>query len=326
MLPTAFSAGNASLTPASTLRRERRRVDGVLLLDKPTGITSNAALLRVRRVYNAEKAGHTGTLDPLASGLLPICLGEATKFARFLLDASKRYTATVRFGVTTTTQDAEGEVVATRPVEIEGDALVSALRKRIGRQDQIPPAHSALKLAGRPYYAYARAGIDIPRAPREIEIQSVELVSWRPPDAVIDILCSKGTYVRTFAADLGAGLGCGAHLLMLRRTSTGAFDVADAVPLATIETMDGDALMSRLLSIEALLAGIERLDLGENDAAALAHGQRPIASAQRGTYRVHGPNGRFVGLAEVVDGRLCPLRLVRPAVSETPGELVPRAQ
>ena len=307
-------------------RPPRRRVDGVLLLDKPTGITSNASLLRVRRRYNADKAGHTGTLDPLASGLLPICFGEATKFARFLLDAPKRYTATVRFGITTTTQDAEGDVVATCPVDIARDALVAALRKRTGRQSQIPPAHSALKLAGRPYYAYARAGIDIPRAPREIDISSVELVGWQPPDAVVDIRCSKGTYVRTFAADLGADLGCGAHLLSLRRTSTGTFDIADAVSLSIIETMNDDALLSRLLPIEALLAGVERLDLGEKQAAALVHGQRPNVSAKRGTFKAYGPNGRFVGIAEVVDGRLCALRLVRPMLADTPGELVLPAQ
>ena len=309
-----------------TPRRERRRIDGVLLLDKPPGITSNAALLRVRRLYRADKAGHTGTLDPLASGLLPICLGEATKFARFLLDAPKRYTATIRFGVTTTTLDAEGEVVAARPVDISQEVLVAGLRKRIGRQSQIPPAHSALKLAGRPYYAYARDGIDIPRAPREIEIVSVGLVTWQAPDAVIDVQCSKGTYVRTFAADLGEDLGCGAHLLGLRRTSTGAFDVADALPLSTLEELPDAARLSRLLPVEALLCEVERLDVGTKEAVALAHGQRPTVAAERGTYRIYAPDSRFVGLAEAVDGRLCALRLVRSAAPGAPDPLVLRAQ
>src|SRR6185437_6670500 len=184
-------------------RTPRRHVDGVLLLDKPPGITSNAALMRVKRLYRADKAGHTGTLDPLASGLLPVCFGAATRFAGFLLDAPKRYVATVRFGVTTTTLDAEGGVVATRAVSFDRAALLDALQRFVGRQMQQPPAHAALKFEGRPYYDYARKGLDIPRATREVTIEALQLIEWNAPDATLDVACSKGTYVRALAADLG---------------------------------------------------------------------------------------------------------------------------
>ena len=297
--------------PAPPRRPLRRSIDGVLLLDKPAGITSNGALMRVKRSYNAEKAGHTGTLDPLASGLLPICFGEATKFAGFLLDAPKRYTATIRFGVATTTQDADGDVVASRPVAIDRRALGAALERRIGRQWQVPPAHSALKFGGRPYYAYARAGIEIPRAPREIEVRSLALRDWQPPDAVVDVECGKGTYVRALAADLGDALGCGAHLLELRRTGTGAFDVEDAVTLAAIEGMDDAARVATLLPIDAPLAAMQRLDIDADAAAALGHGRRPVVAAGDGRYRIYEPNGRFAGIADVSSGQLNAVRLVR---------------
>ena len=214
-----------------------RRIDGVLLLDKPSGITSNAALLRARRLYNAEKAGHTGTLDPLASGLLPLCFGEATKFAQFLLDAPKRYRATIRFGVTTETQDAEGDVVEMRPIAFDTVALEEALRRFIGPQMQVPPAHSALKHQGRPHYAYARAGIEVARKPREITIHALQMIEWKAPDATLDVECSKGTYVRALAADMGETLGCGAHLAGLRRTASGGFELANAVTLDALDTM-----------------------------------------------------------------------------------------
>jgi len=288
----------------------RRRVDGVLLLDKPRGLTSNGALARVKHLYAAEKGGHTGTLDPLASGLLPICFGEATKFAGFLLDAPKRYVATVRFGVTTSTLDAEGDIVATQPVDFGVDALRDALRGFVGPQLQTPPAHSALKLGGRPYYEYARAGIDIPRAPREVVIASMELLDWQPPDAVIDVECSKGTYVRTLADDVGRAMGCGAHLFALRRTRTGTFAINAASSLAAVERMDDASRMALLLPLDAPLAAIARLDLDDAVAAALAYGQRPCTVAPAGRYRVYGPDGRFAGVAEVASGQLAAIRLV----------------
>ncbi len=190
----------------------RRRVDGVLLLDKPTGLSSNAALQRARRLYRAEKAGHTGTLDPLASGLLPLCFGEATKFAQSLLDARKEYVATVRFGIATSTGDAEGEMIAEQPVSFTRAELEAALPRFTGRILQVPPRHAALKLGGRAYYDYARAGVEIPRVAREVDIGALELVDWSPPQATLRVECGKGTYIRVLAEDLGVALGSCAHL------------------------------------------------------------------------------------------------------------------
>ena len=294
----------------SALRRlPRRPVDGVLLLDKPVGVTSNGALMRVKRLYNAEKAGHTGTLDPLASGLLPICFGTATRFAQFLLDASKRYTAIVRFGVTTTTLDAEGDVVASRPVTFDRDALLGALARFTGSRTQIPPAHSALKFKGRPYYDYARKGVDFPRAPREITIHSLELTEWNAPDAILDVECSKGTYIRVLADELGEALGCGAHLAALRRTGSGGFGVRDAVSLDALHSMDAEALQRCLQSIDAPLASLQRLDVDVATSTALVQGRRPATTTHDGTYRVY-ESARFLGVAESIAGRLQVARLV----------------
>ena len=225
----------------------RRRVDGVLLLDKPSGISSNAALQRAKRLYRAEKAGHTGTLDPLASGLLPLCFGEATKFAQAMLDARKEYVATVRFGIATSTGDAEGETVAEQPADFTRDDLEAALPRFIGRIMQVPPRHAALKHEGRAYYAYARAGVEIPRAPREVDVGAIEIVGWAPPAATLRIECGKGTYVRTLAEDLGGALGTCAHLAALRRTAAGAFSLAEAVTLGFLETLDEQARDALLL-------------------------------------------------------------------------------
>jgi tRNA pseudouridine55 synthase len=300
-----------ALTPISGLRRPpRRRIDGVLLLDKPAGITSNAALGQAKRLYNAEKAGHTGTLDPLASGLLPICFGEATKFAQFLLDASKRYVATIRFGVTTSTQDAEGDVVATRPVAFDVADLAWALTRFVGPQSQIPPAHSALKFQGRPYYEYARAGVDIPRAAREIVVHSLNLIEWHAPDAIVDVLCSKGTYVRTLAADLGDALGCGAHLAGLRRVSAGEFTIASALALAQLQDEPPDRRARLLLPVDTLLAALPRIDIGDLHAAYLRHGRSVPASGQRDELlRAYDPAGTLLGVVRRESSALVPVRM-----------------
>src|SRR5437588_10818427 len=197
----------------------RRRVDGVLLLDKPVGLSSNAALQQAKRRFRAEKAGHTGTLDPLASGLLPVCFGEATKFAHMLLDADKTYVALVRLGTTTTTGDAEGEVLQTRNVTVSRQDVEAVLPRFIGRIMQIPPRYAALKYQGRNYYEYAREGIEIPRAPREVVVHELSLDTWTAPDARVRVRCGKGTYVRALAEDVGQALGCGAHLASLRRVA-----------------------------------------------------------------------------------------------------------
>ena len=287
-----------------------RHVDGVLLLDKPVGITSNAALARVKRLYEAEKAGHTGTLDPLASGLLPICFGEATKLARFLLDAPKRYSATVHFGVTTTTLDAEGEVLATHSVAFDVPALLDALRRFVGPHLQTPPAHAALKFEGRPYYTYARKGIDIPRVPRAITVHALRLARWEPPTALLDVECSKGTYVRVLAADLGAALGCGAHLAGLRRTASGGFDIVNAVTLAAVEATDGVERDRLLLPASALVAHLPALRVDAEAARRFANGGAIAADGCTGGLATVFDAARLLGVAEVADGIARPSRVL----------------
>jgi tRNA pseudouridine55 synthase len=297
-------------------RAARHRVDGVLLLDKPGGVSSNAALQRVRRAFAAEKAGHTGTLDPLATGLLPIALGEATKFAHALLDAPKRYRATIRLGTETTTGDAEGEVVRTHPVGIDRSGFEALLPRFLGRQLQTPPRHAALKHRGRPYYEWTRAGVEVPRPPREIDITSLVLVGWSPPDAVVDVACSKGTYIRVLAEDLGAAAGTCAHLAALRRTATGGFGVGDAVTLDGLEAMDASARTALLLPVDVLVAGLPRLDLAEDAAARFRHGAAvPAAGLPAGRSVVYG-GGALIGLADVRDGVAHPARLVAAPAAE----------
>ena len=290
----------------------RRRVDGVLLLDKPGGLSSNAALQRAKRLFNAEKAGHTGTLDPAASGLLPICFGEATKFARFLLEADKHYRADVRFGVITSTHDSEGDIVAEQPVGLERAQVEAALPAFTGALSQTPPAHSALKYNGRSYYDYARKGIEIPRTPRDVEVKTLALVDWSSPIATLDVVCSKGTYVRTLAADLGAALGCGAHLAGLRRIATGGFRIGDAISLDVLAAMDPDARDTRLHPVDCLLDGLPRLDVAVDDAIRLRHGRSISAPAQDSArFRAYGPGGDLVGVLARVDDLLVPDRLLR---------------
>ncbi len=293
-------------------RLARRRVDGVLLLDKPRGLSSNAALQRAKRLYMAEKAGHTGTLDPLATGLLPLCFGDATKFAHALLDARKEYVATVQFGSATTTGDAEGGTLRTCDVAFSRAELESALSRFVGTIAQVPPAYAALKFQGRNYYEYARAGIDIPRAPREIEITALDLVDWSPPLAVLRVACGKGTYIRVLAEDLAAAVGSCAHLAALRRTAAGPFALAGAVALEALEAMDAATRDALLLPADAALAGVARLDVDAPSAQALVHGR--AASAPPGTigkYRCYGPRGGFLGLVESAGGTLRALRLAR---------------
>ena len=289
---------------------QRRRIDGVLLLDKPRGLTSNAALLRAKRLYNAEKAGHTGTLDPLASGLLPICFGVATRFAQFLLDAPKRYVATLRFGATTTTQDAEGEVTATKPVAFTRADLETALRRFTGAVTQTPPAHSALKFEGRPHYEYARRGIDVPRPPREVTIHALELLDWTPPDATVVVACSKGTYVRSLAADLGDALGSGAHLAALRRSASGGFDIANAVSLEALEAMEGPRRDAALLPAHVLVDHLPTLSISGEAARRFVQGQ-PVATEAHPDGIVAVFSGQaLLGIADVADGLARPQRVV----------------
>jgi tRNA pseudouridine55 synthase len=297
-------------------RAPRRRVDGVLLLDKPTGMTSNAALQKARWLLNAEKAGHTGTLDPLATGLLPLCFGEATKFAGELLDADKSYRATLRLGVTTDSADSDGSILLTRPVEVDADKWRTAMADFRGEIDQVPPMHSALKRDGKPLYEYARQGIELPREARRITIYRLELVSFSGDEAVIDVDCSKGTYVRTLAADLGEALGCGAHLTALRRTRIDNLDVAEAISLEHLEAQAGTDRDANLSAVDTLLANLPIARLNAGEVARVTHGQGIRWEGVPGTrQRLYAPEGRFLGLAEQsADGWLNPRRMVVPGL------------
>ena len=281
----------------------RRKLDAVLLLDKPVGPSSSAVLQAAKKKLGAAKAGHAGTLDPLASGLLPLLFGEATKFAQFGLDAPKEYRAQVRLGVTTDTGDAEGKVLYRRPVEVDEATLVRALGRFRGVIDQVPPMYSALKHEGTPLYELARDGRSIDRAARKVEIYSLELLSHDHDLAELFVRCSKGTYVRQLAADLGQALGTGAHLAALRRTAVGKLRIEDAV---TLEALDAGALKP----IDCLLEELPRLDLESLQASRFLQGA-PIAlpGAPEGSCRIYAGEG-LLGVGKVADGRLQPLRSV----------------
>ncbi len=301
---------------AARPRIERRAVHGVLLLDKDAGSSSNAALQIAKRGFRAEKAGHTGTLDPLASGLLPICFGAATKFAQASLDADKRYLATLRLGVTTTTGDLEGDVVArVAGVDVTRADLERACAGLVGESLQVPPMHSALKHDGKPLYAYARAGVAVERAPRRVRIDALRIIDGGGDRWTVEVACSKGTYVRTLAEDLGAALGCGAHLEALRRTGSGVLDVGDAVRLADLDAIADEAARDRLLlSPDVLLAHVPAIALASAEAARFLTGlRRRVDSADAALVRVYGPDpGAFLGSGHVRAGELIASRLLSP--------------
>ena len=284
-----------------TERPPRRRdpVDGVLLLDKPQGISSNAALQRARNALGAAKAGHTGTLDPMATGLLPLAFGESTKFSQTLLDADKGYEATVRLGVTTTTGDAEGEVIERKPAAFPADEICAAALAFVGEIEQLPPMFSALKHAGKPLYAYAREGVDIERKRRRVTIHALDCEATGPDTFVMRVRCSKGTYIRTLAEDIGHRLGCGAHLTALRRTQIGPFDIDAAVPLDAVEAASFDDARALLAPIDCLIGGLPVLRLDERQSRQLCHGQTvALERVAAGSYRVYLAE-RFLGLGRV---------------------------
>ena len=290
----------------------RAIVDGVLLLDKPRGMSSNGALQTARRLLNAAKAGHTGTLDPMASGLLPLTFGEATKFSQMLLDADKTYEAVVQLGIETDSGDAEGAVLATRPVAIERARLEAVLEHFRGDIEQVPPMYSALKRDGKALYEYARAGIEIEREARKVRIHALELLDFADTRFSIRVACSKGTYIRSLAMDIGSALGCGAHLCALRRTRIGAFDVADAVTLETLEAQPAEARTGLLAPADALVASFPACRLDAEQARGLLQG-RVLALGETGAeglVRVYGPQG-FLGLGQwQQDGKLAARRLI----------------
>lgn len=300
------------------VKRIRRSISGILVLDKPRGMSSNQALQKVRWLLNAEKAGHTGSLDPLATGVLPLCFGEATKFSQYLLDADKGYETVMRMGITTTTGDAEGELLAERDVTVGRDDLEQALPRFRGDIEQVPPMYSALKKDGQPLYKLARAGEVVEREARSVTITRLDLLSFEPPCATLAVSCSKGTYVRTLVEDLAQVLGCGAHVAALRRTQAGPFALAQAITLETLERVHAEggpeALDQFLMPEDSGLLHWPVLQLSEHSAYYWLHGQpvRAPEAPKFGWLRVQDHTGRFIGIGEVTDdGRIAPRRLIR---------------
>lgn len=312
------------MTAAPRARVQRRPVHGVLLLDKPLGLSSNQALQKVKWLLRAEKAGHTGTLDPLATGVLPLCFGAATKFSQLHLDADKTYETIVRLGVRTATADAEGEVIDTRAVNCTVGQVVEVLDRFTGAIRQVPPMHSALKRDGKALYEYARDGETVEREPREVVIHELELLDLQlqgdVPQLHLRVHCSKGTYVRTLGEDIGEALGCGGHLTMLRRIATGPFAVGRCITLEALEAMDEAARLACLLPVDALLEGHAKVTLDADNAARFLSGMR-----RRGAWTdqphvaVYGPPPQatqhqpvLLGTARTQAGELIPGRLLSP--------------
>jgi tRNA pseudouridine55 synthase len=301
------------MTAAAASRR--RALHGVLLLDKPVGLTSNDALQKAKRLLRAEKAGHTGTLDPLASGLLPLCFGAATKFSQVSLDADKRYIATLKLGRTTSTGDAEGEVLRERPVAVDRAAINAACAASTGAIEQIPPMHSALKKDGKALYEYARAGVEVERAPRLVRIHRTDILAWHGDELTVDVTCSKGTYIRTLAECIGERLGCGAHLSALRRIGSGPLDIRDATTLDALAALDEPARDALLKPADWLLADWPPVRLADDEAGRFLSGlRRRTALADAPAVRVYGPEPRaFLGSAHIKAGELIADRLLSPA-------------
>jgi len=305
----------------SAPRRVKRPISGVLLLDKPYGMSSNHALQKCRWLLLAEKGGHTGVLDPLATGLLPLCFGEATKFAQRMLDADKRYTATLKLGVTMTTGDLEGEVVQVRPVTATRAEVDAAILRFTGDILQLPPMHSALKHEGKALYEYARKGIEIEREARPVTIHALDVLEFDADVLVLDVRCSKGTYVRTLAEDIGEVLGCGAHLTGLRRTGTAGFDLADAHSIEAFEAMELPARDATLLPTDCLVIDLPQIQLDAAATKRLTHGlsvRFPENSEIIPSLRLYGDTGNglstFLGLGELADCTLYPRRLLSTVV------------
>ncbi|MGE4531497.1 MAG: tRNA pseudouridine(55) synthase TruB [Acidithiobacillus sp.] len=285
---------------------------GLLLLDKPAGLTSNAALQRAKRIIGIKKAGHTGSLDPIATGLLVLLFGEATKVSDYILNADKSYRATIRLGQTTTTGDREGEILEERSVSITVDQVQDILPRFLGEIAQIPPMYSAIKQGGKPLYELARKGIEVQRAPRQVRIDALRMVALSDRHLVLDVDCSKGTYIRSLATDIGLALGCGAHVEELRRTLTGPFDIQDAVTLDSLAEMHQRGECP-LKAMDLALEHLPAVTLTENTAYYLRQGQGVVVAhaPELGRIRLYGPEAQFLGLGEVMDdGKVAPRRLM----------------
>lgn len=303
---------------SSSAKKSRVPVNGVLLLDKPEGLSSNDALMRAKRLLNAQKAGHTGTLDPFATGLLPLCFGEATKFSQDLLEADKTYEAVVRLGVTTMTGDTEGEIKETRAVNVFAEDIAAVLPKFRGPIRQIPPMYSALKRDGKPLYEYARAGIELEREARAVTIHSLEMLDYAAPFLHLSVACSKGTYIRVLGEDIGATLGCGAHLHALRRVAVGSLTLAPAITLEALAAQAEQERQTLLAPVDALLLSFSVIRLDDEFARRFQHGQRlamgreVAAAAGAGRVRVYRASDNcLLGTAMLETyGVLAPERLV----------------
>ncbi|MCK5360317.1 MAG: tRNA pseudouridine(55) synthase TruB [Gammaproteobacteria bacterium] len=288
-------------------------IDGILLYDKEIGLSSNRALQQVKRLLNARKAGHTGSLDPLASGLLPICFGEATKLSQYLLDSDKRYLTTFKLGETTTTGDGEGEVVDKTPVNVTLQQLKQGIARFTGIIEQIPPMYSALKKDGQPLYKLARQGIEVERKPRSVEIFELNLISFDGESVELDVHCSKGFYIRSLAVDLGEELGCGAHVTKLRRTAVGKFLIEDSIGMEDLSAMNNLEQHEQLLPLDAGIGAMQAVSLSDDASYYFFQGQevRTADDAEEGLVRVYLENGDFIGIGVALSGhRIKPKRLL----------------
>jgi tRNA pseudouridine55 synthase len=292
-------------------KQHRRAISGVLLLDKPAGLSSTNALGRAKRLFQAEKGGHTGTLDPFATGLLPLCFGEATKFSRFMLDADKTYRATLKLGSRTPTGDSESAPFEDRIVDVNNEKIENVLARFRGAQSQIPPMYSALKQDGVPLYKLARKGVEVEREARAINISRLDAISCSGQELVIDTRVSKGTYIRVLAEDIGEALGCGAHLIALRRTSTASYSVNGALTLEQLEALALAARDPHLQSVDSLCAALPKITLNPASSAGFRHGRVVEVSASiTGEARVYSDENRFLGVGVVSAQQLTPVRLM----------------
>lgn len=294
-------------------KRIKRAVHGVLLLDKPYGFSSNQALQKVKWLYQAEKAGHTGTLDPLATGVLPICFGEATKFAQYLTDENKTYIAEVKFGVSTTTGDIEGEVIQQVDCHVSLADIEQVLPQFMGEISQVPPMYSALKVNGKPLYAYARDGVELTRAARQVTIHALRVLDCADNHAKIEVCCSKGTYIRTLAEDIGNALQAGAHLTALRRTATATYQIAQAISIDALASMTETQRDALLLPVDTAISALPKILLPEDAAYYFKQGN-PVwmsGAIPNSELRIYSEAGLFLGVGlQQRDGRIAPKRVV----------------
>ena len=294
-------------------RRAKKNISGVLLLDKPLGYSSNQALQQIKHLLQAAKGGHTGTLDPLATGLLPLCFGEATKFAHYLTEADKVYEATLKLGVTTNTGDAEGRVLSEQAVALSAKQFTAVCQQFLGEISQVPPMYSALKHEGKALYEYARAGVEIARNARAVTIHSISVLDFAGDVANIRVKCSKGTYIRTLAEDIGAKLGCGAHLIGLRRTATANYQIEQSISLDEFVALSAEQQLAKLLPSDSAVAYLPAIELDADSAFYLSQGQAVWQSGliPEGLIRLYNPQKLFLGLGErQPDGKIGPKRLI----------------